>query len=149
MGHSAFRDVLDSLLGDWRGHRRGQTLQQELVWSRWQNALDGNFLHEDWRTAGESLSPAPTAEAFFHVTDSGPGDFIAVYKNGKIAFGESTFANGVWSLTHRWLRESGVAAIRLRFLDADTYEQAVYEVMADGRLTEESVAIMKRERVVP
>src|SRR3989304_5941271 len=137
MGYRAFRDVLDSLLGDWRGHRRNQTLERELVSSKWQKALDGSFLHEDWRTAGEGLSPPPTAEAFFHVTDSGPGDFIAVYKNGRVAFGESTFANSEWSLTHRWLRESGVAVIRLRFLDADTYEQAVYEVTADGSLKEE------------
>jgi hypothetical protein len=149
MGFSAFRDVLEFLPGDWRGHRRKQTPERESVSSTWQKALGGSFLHEQWRTAGEDLSPSPTAEAFFHVSDSGPGDFIAVYKSGRIAFGESTFANSEWSLTHRWLRESGVAVIRLRFLDADTYEQAVYEVTAGGGLKEESVAIMKRKLVPP
>jgi len=89
--------------------------------------------------------PEPTAEAFFRVSDSGPGDFIAVYKSGKIAFGESTFEDGEWRLTHRWLREDGVATIRIRFLDDNSYEQEVAEVAADGTLIPESYAVMRRD----
>jgi len=145
MSHATFRDVVRSLLGEWRGHRRSAAIEREPVASTWKMSLDGAFLREHWRTAGESASPAPTAVAFFRVTESGPGDFVAVYKHGKIACGESSFADGEWRLTHRWLREPGTALIRLRFLEADAYEQAVFEVADDGSLKEESVAILRRE----
>ena len=82
-------------------------------------------------------------------SDSGPGDFIAVYRSGQIAFGESTFEDSVWALTHRWLREPGIATIRLRFLDDHTYEQEVVDVASDGTPTPHSLALMKRERATP
>ena len=145
MTHPPFLTFLESLLGDWVGRRRTATLDHELVRSRWRRTLDGRFLHEDWLTAASGESLDPTAEALFSVSDTGPGDFITAYKSGKIAFGESEFTDSTWTLTHRWLREPGVAVIRLRFLDANTYEQAVAAVTADGSHESESVAIMTRE----
>lgn len=68
---------------------------------------------------------------------------------GKIAFDGSTFKDSEWTLTHRWLREAGIATIRLRFLDDNTYEQEVAEVASDGSLTPESCAVMKRKRATP
>jgi hypothetical protein len=142
-----FSRFCESLAGSWIGRRRGLEHENEIVRSQWQKTLDGNFLRENWLTAGSGDTPEPTAEALFKIAASGPGDFVAVYKSGKIAFGESAFAGGEWRLTHRWLREPGVAAIRVKFLDADTYEQEVDEVMPDGTLKPESKAIMKREPV--
>lgn len=144
MTHRTFRTFSESLIGDWVGHRRSAALEQEAVRSRWHLTLDGSFLQEHWHTAGSGPSPDLTAEAFFRVSDAGPGDFIAVYKSGRIAFGESTFEDSEWTITHRWLREPGSATIRLRFLDDNTYEQGVAEVASDGTLTPESVAVMKR-----
>jgi hypothetical protein len=144
-----FKEFCESLVGSWTGRRRSAELDDEIVRSQWQKSFDGNFLHENWLTAGRGGSTKPTAEAFFKISDSGPGDFIAVYESGKIAFGESAFASGEWRLTHRWLREPGVAAIRLKFLDSGTYEQEVAEVTPDGSLKPESKAIMKREQVTP
>jgi len=149
MTHESFRTFFELLIGDWVGHRRSAALAQEPVRSQWHIALDGSFLQEHWHTAGGGCSPEHTAEAFFRVCDSGPGDFIAVYKNGKIAFGEASFKDSEWMLTHRWLREPGIASIRLRFLDDDTYEQEVAEVASDGTLKPESLAVMKRERAAP
>jgi hypothetical protein len=149
MTHATFRTFSDLLIGDWSGHRRSAALEREAVRSQWRTAFDGSFLQERWHTSGSGDSPDLTAEAFFAVAGSGPGDFIAVYRSGKIAFGESTFEASEWRLTHRWLRESGVAAIRLRFLDDDTYEQEVAEVAPDGSLTPESLAVMRRERTTP
>jgi hypothetical protein len=149
MTHKTFRTFAELLIGDWVGHRRSAVLEQEVVRSQWHIALDGSFLQEHWHTAGSGRSPELTAEAFFRVSDSGPGDFIAVYKSGKIAFGESTFKDSEWTLTHHWLKEPGIATIRLRFLDDNTYEQEVAEVASDGTLTPESFAVMKRERATP
>lgn len=149
MPHPTFRAFSEALTGDWFGHRRSAAHEREPVRSRWRIALDGSFLHERWHTAAVGGSPEPAAEAFFRVSDSGPGDFVAVYRDGRIAFGESTFEGSEWSLTHRWLREPGVATIRLRFVDDDTYEQEVFEVSADGVETPESSAIMKRGRAAP
>jgi hypothetical protein len=148
-GHERFGDFYESLIGAWVGRRRSGGLQSEIVRSDWQKSFNGAFLHETWHTAGFGASPEPTAEAFFGISSSGPGDFIAVYRSGKIAFGESAFAGGEWTLTHRWLREPGIAAIRLKFLDADTYEQEVFEVAADGGLIQESRAVMEREGLRP
>jgi hypothetical protein len=148
MTRECFRDFCELLIGDWVGHRRGAALEQEEVRSQWRSALDGSFLQEHWHTAGSGSSPEPTAEAFFRVAENGPGDFIAVYKNGKIAFGESTFEDSEWTLTHRWLRENGVATVRLRFLDDDTCEQEVFEVAPDGALIPESHAVLRREQRV-
>lgn len=145
MTHSHFTTFREGLVGDWVGSRHGAAFDRELVRSRWRITLDGRFLHEEWLTAGGGACAVPTAEAFFSVSDLGPGDFIAAYKSGKIAFGESAFAASVWTLTHRWLREPGIAIISLRFLDADTYEQDATEVTPDGSHRPESVAIMKRE----
>ena len=142
--NEGFKEFCESLIGAWVGHRRSTELEHEIVRSVWQKSFAGNFLHENWHTAGRGGSPEPTAEAFFKISDSSPGDFIAVYERGKFAFGESVFADGEWKLTHRWLREPGVAAIRLKFLDADTYEQEVCEVAPDGSMKTESIAIMKR-----
>jgi hypothetical protein len=144
-----FTQFCESLAGSWIGRRRSAGREGEIVRSRWRKILDGNVLRESWLTAGGGDAPEPTAEALFTITASGPGDFVAVYKSGKIAFGESTFAGGEWRLTHRWLREPGVAAIRLKFLDADTYEQEVDEVLPDGTLKPESSAVMKREPAAP
>jgi len=143
--HDDFQRFCESIAGDWIGRRRSAGHESEIVRSRWRKILEGNALSENWLTAGGGDVPEPAAEALFTVSTSGPGDFIAVYKNGKIAFGESTFSGGEWRLTHRWLREPGVATIRLKFLDTDTYEQEVAEVMPDGSLKPESSAIMKRE----
>jgi hypothetical protein len=145
MIHSHFDAFRHSLVGDWVGTRRGATYDRELVRSRWRITLDGSFLHEDWLTAGASNCAVATAEALFSFSDSGPGDFVAAYKSGQIAFGESAFADSAWTLTHRWLREPGIAIVRLRFLDANTYEQEVAEVTPDGPHRFESVAVMKRE----
>ena len=133
------------LIGEWVGQRQSGGLEHEEVRSQWQIALEGSFLLEHWHTAGSGGIPEPTAEAFFRVSDSGPGDFIAVYKSGKIAFGDSTFEEGEWWLTHRWLREDGIATIRIRFLDDNSYEQEVAEVAVDGMLIPESYAVMKRD----
>jgi hypothetical protein len=141
-----FAGFCESLVGTWIGRRSGGELENEVVRSRWQISFAGAFLHERWETAGRGDSPLPTAEAFFKVSASGPGDFIAVYQKGEFAFGESSFAGGEWRLTHRWLRKPGVAEIRLKFLDPDAYEQEVLEVATDGRLIPESKAVMKRER---
>ena len=149
MTQMTFRVFSELLIGEWVGHRRNAVLEQEEVRSQWHVALDGSFLLEHWHTAGSGGSPEPTAEAFFRVSDSGPGDFIAVYKSGKIAFGESTFKDSEWMLTHRWLREPGIASIRIRFLDNNSYEQEVAEVSSDGTLIPESLAVMKRERAIP
>ena len=149
MTHETFRTFFELLIGDWVGHRRSAALAQELVRSEWRIALDGSFLQEHWHTAGSGSSPEHTAEAFFRVCDSGPGDFIAVYKSGKTAFGESTFEDCEWTLTHRWLRESGIATIRIRFLDSNSYEQEVAEVASDGTLIPESFVVMKRDRTIP
>jgi len=145
MTHSHFITFRDSLVGDWVGTRHGAEFDRELVRSRWRITLDGRFLHEEWHTAGAGDRAVPTAEALFSVSDAGPGDFVAAYRSGKIAFGESAFADSAWTLTHRWLREPGIAIVRLRFLDADTYEQEVTEVTPDGSHRPESVAVMKRE----
>ena len=142
-----FKQFSESLAGSWIGRRHSAGHEGEIVRSQWQKVLDGNVLRESWLTAGSGDAPEPTAEALFTISASGPGDFVAVYKSGKIAFGESTFAGGEWRLTHRWLKEPGIAAIRLKFLDADTYEQEVCEVLLDGALKPESSSIMKRERV--
>lgn len=142
-----FKQFCESLAGSWIGRRHSAGHEGEIVRSQWRKILDGNALHESWLTAGSGDTPEPTAEAFFTISASGPGDFIAVYKGGKIAFGESAFAGGEWRLTHRWLREPGVAAIRLKFFDADTYEQEVDEVLPDGTLKPESKTIMKREPI--
>jgi hypothetical protein len=144
-----FGAFCESLIGAWAGRRRGGELENEAVRSCWRKSLDGAFLHEDWLTAGGGSSPGPTAEAFFRISGSGPGDFVAVYRSGKIAFGESQFAGGEWTLTHRWIREPGVATIRLKFLDADTYEQEVIAAAPDGGLTTESRAVLTRERPAP
>ena len=141
-----FRQFCDLLAGSWTGRRRGAGREGEIVRSQWRKILDGNVLRESWLTAGGGDAPEPTAEALFTISASGPGDFVAVYKSGKIAFGESTFAGGEWRLIHRWLREPGVASIRLKFIDTDTYEQEVCEVMNDGTLKPESSTVMKRER---
>jgi hypothetical protein len=146
MAHKTFRTFSRLLIGDWIGHRRSTALEREAVRSQWQIVLDGSFLQEHWHTAGSGCSPESTAEAFFRVSDSGPGDFIAVYRSGEIAFGESTFDGTEWTLTHHWLREPGIASIRLRFLDDDTYEQEVALVDSDGTLTPESLSVMRRER---
>ncbi len=106
--------------------------------------LDGRFLQEDWRAGSRGGAPEPTAEAFFSVANGDPGDFIAVYESGRMAFGESTFVASQWTLTHRWLREPGVADIRLRFVDADTYEQEVFELSPEGEPRLESRAILRR-----
>lgn len=145
MTHRTFQAFLELLIGDWVGHRRSTTLEQEPVRSQWRIALDGGFLHERWHTAGGGTLPELTAEAFFRVSDTGPSDFVAIYKNGKIAFGESTFEGSEWILTHRWLREPGVATVRLRFRDEDTYEQEVAEVTPEGVLKHESSAVLTRE----
>ena len=149
MKHETFRAFYELLIGEWVGYRQSSAVEHEEVRSQWQIALDGSFLLEHWLTAGSAGSPEPTAEAFFRVSDSGPGDFIAVYKSGKIAFGESTYKDAEWTLTHRWLREAGIATIRIRFLDNDSYEQEVAEVAADGTLIPESITVMKRERATP
>jgi len=149
MKHETFRAFAELLIGDWVGRRRSATNEAEPVRSRWRPALDGSFLEEHWHTAGSGRSPEPTAEAFFRVSDSGPGDFVAVYRTGKIAFGESTFKDSEWTLTHRWLREPGIAAIRLRFLDENTYEQEVVGLASDGTPIPESLAVMKREGATP
>lgn len=141
-----FLAVRDALVGSWIGKRRTAAQEGELVRSRWSVTLGGRALREEWLTAGAGESAAPAAEALFSVTESGPGDFVAAYASGKFAFGESAFAEATWTLTHRWLREPGVAVIHLRFLDADTYEQEVLEVAADGSLRPESLAVMRRER---
>jgi len=146
MTHKTFVTFAQLLIGDWVGYRRSTELEDELVRSQWDRALCGSFLQEHWHTAGGGRSLQCTAEAFFQASDAGPGDFIAVYKSGKIAFGESTFDDSEWKLTHRWLREPGIAVIRLRFLDDNTYEQEVVDVAADGTLRPESLAVMKRER---
>jgi hypothetical protein len=147
MTNASFRAFCDSLVGTWVGHRRTADLEHELVHSRWRRALDDRFLQEDWCTAGGGSAPEPTAQAFFGISDAGPEDFIAVYRSGRIAFGESTFVDSEWRLTHRWLREPGVAAIRLKLIDGDTYEQEVVEVAPDGGLKLESRAVLKRERM--
>jgi hypothetical protein len=149
MVHETFRTFSELLIGDWVGHRRSAALEQEAVRSQWQIALGGSFLQEHWHTAGSGCLPEPTAEAFFRVSDSGPGDFIAVYKSGKIAFGESTFNDSEWTLTHHWLREPGIAIIRLRFLDDNTYEQEVAGIESDGVVRPESLTVMRRERATP
>lgn len=149
MTHMTFRTFSDLLIGEWIGERHGSVLKHEEVRSQWQIVLDGNYLLEHWHTAGSGDSTEHTAEAFFRVSDSGPGDFIAVYKSGKIAFGESTFIDSEWTLTHRWLREAGIATIRIRFLDNNSYEQEVAEVASDGTLIPESFVVMKRERAIP
>lgn len=148
MTQSAFQTFSRLLIGEWVGHRRTSVLEQEEVRAQWQIALDGSFLQEHWYTSGAEGTPKPTTEAFFKVSDVSPGDFIAVYKNGKIAFGESTFEDSEWTLTHRWLREPGVAIIRIRFLDNDSYEQEVAEVSPDGTLIPESRVVLKREHAV-
>jgi hypothetical protein len=149
MTHKTFRTFSKLLIGEWVGYRHSGVLEHEEVRSQWQIALDGSFLLEHWHTAGSKDSPEPTADAFFRISDSGPGDFIAVYKSGKIAFGESTFKDSEWTLTHRWLRESGIATIRIRFLDSNSYEQEVAEVASDGTLIPESFVVMKRNRTIP
>lgn len=141
-----FQTFSEMLIGEWVGHRRSAAFEQEAVRSHWRMALHGSFLHERWLTAGSGLLPEPTAEALFRISDSGPGDFIAAYKSGRIAFGESTFRDSEWTLTHRWLRERGVAIIRLRFRDEHTYEQDVAEVAEDGAETRESVVVLRRVR---
>ena len=146
MSNASFSAFCDSLVGTWVGHRRTANLDHEIVHSRWRKALDGRFLQEDWCTAGCGSTPEPTAQAFFGISDAGPGDFIAVYRSGKIAFGESTFVDSEWRLTHRWLGEPGVAAIRLKLIDGDTHEQEVVEVTPDGGLKRESRALLKRDR---
>lgn len=149
MTYKTFQSFSRLLIGEWIGHRRNSALEQEEVRAQWQIALDGSFLQEHWHTSGAEGAPKPTTEAFFKVSDGSPGDFIAVYKNGKIAFGESTFEDSEWTLTHRWLREPGTAIIRIRLLDNDTYEQEVSDVASDGTLIPESYVVMKREHVVP
>lgn len=144
----SFETFMELLLGDWAGHRRGATADREPVRSEWRSAFDGGFLHERWYTAGDGDSPVLTAEAFFRVSEAGPADFVAVYKDGRIAFGESTFADSEWTLTHRWLREPGVAEVRLRFLDDETYEQEVLEITPDGTAKPESVAVQQRQPAV-
>jgi len=146
MTAKSFREFCALLVGDWVGHRVSTSSEQEAVRSEWQLALGGNFLQEHWHTAGSGPTLQLTAEAFFRVSESGPGDFVGVYRSGKIAFGESTFDDSQWILTHRWLREPGIATIRLRFLDDDTYEQDVAELSPDGVSTPESHALMKRDR---
>jgi len=143
--HEDFGEFCASLVGAWSGTRRCAELEHEIVRSQWKKSFDGEFLHEIWHTAGRGDSPEPTAEAFFKASGSGPGDFIAVYRSGKIAFGESVFTGGEWKLTHRWLREAGIAMIRLKFIDDDTYEQEVIAVAPDGGLKPESMAVLKRE----
>jgi len=145
MTHSSFHKFTKLLIGDWAGHRRSAAHTHEVVRSQWQVVFDGSFLQEHWHTAGSRGSPELTAMAFFRVSDAGPGDFIAVYRDGRIAFGESTFEDSEWTLTHRWLREPGIATIRVRFLDDETYEQEVCEVAPDGTLKPESLAVMRRE----
>ena len=133
------------LIGKWVGQRHSSAHAHEEVRAQWQFTLGGSFLLEHWHTAGSGGSPEPTAEAYFRASDCGPGDFVAFYKSGKIAFGESTFEDGEWRLTHRWHSEDGVATIRIRFLDDNSYEQEVAEVAVDGRLIPESYAVMKRD----
>lgn len=145
MTHRTFQSIVELLIGDWVGHRRGATLEQEPVRSQWRAALGGGFLHERWHTAGDGVVAELTAEAFFRVSNAGPSDFVAVYRHGKIAFGESTFEDSEWILTHRWLGEPGIARVRLRFRDDDTYEQEVAEITPDGLLKPESSAVLKRE----
>ncbi|MCL4810259.1 MAG: hypothetical protein KJ062_21065 [Thermoanaerobaculia bacterium] len=146
MIYTDFSTFREALIGEWVGTRNGVTFERERVRSRWRNTLEGRFLHEDWFTAGTGDCAVPTAEALFSIADSGPGDFVAAYTSGRIAFGESAFADSAWTLTHRWLRESGIAVVRLRFLDANTYEQEVAEVTSDGRHRFESIAVLQRER---
>jgi hypothetical protein len=136
------------LLGNWAGHRRGAGVGRESVRSEWCSALEGGFLHERWYTAGDGESPKLTAEAFFRLSEAGPTDFVALYMDGRIAFGESTFDGSAWTLTHRWLREPGVAQVRLRFLDDETYEQEVLEIAPDGTAKHESIAVQRREHAV-
>jgi hypothetical protein len=69
--------------------------------------------------------------------------------NVQPATAVSSQEDSEWTLTHRWLREPGIARIRLRFLDDSTYEQEVAEVVVDGTLTPESSAVLKRERTKP
>lgn len=145
MTHRTFQSFLELLIGDWVGHRRSATLEQEPVRSQWRAALGGGFLHECWHTAGGEALAELTAEAFFRVSKAGPSDFVAVYKHGKIALGESTFEDSEWILTHRWLREPGIATVRLRFRDEDTYEQEVAEVTPEDVLKHESSAVLTRE----
>jgi len=149
MTQITFRTFSELLIGDWVGYRHSSALEHEEVRSQWQIVLDGSFLLEHWFTAGSGDSTEPTAEAFFRVFDSGPGDFIAVYKSGKIAFGESTYEDSEWRLTHHWLREAGIATIRIRFLDKNSSEQEVAEIASDGTLVPESFVVMKRERAIP
>ncbi len=148
MTKNTFQTFSKLLIGKWVGRRGSSVLKQEEVRAQWQIALDGSYLQEHWHTSGAEGTPKPTTEAFFKVSDVSPGDFIAVYKNGKIAFGESTFEDSEWTLTHRWLREPGIAIIRIRFLDNDSYEQEVSDVASDGTLIPESYVVMKREHVV-
>jgi hypothetical protein len=68
MTHRTFQAFLELLIGDWVGHRRSTTLEQEPVRSQWHVALDGGFLHERWHTAGGEALPELTAEAFFRVS---------------------------------------------------------------------------------
>lgn len=146
MRDETFPAFRDALLGSWAGTRRNAAHDRERVRSSWSAVLEGRFLREEWLTAGAGETVVSTAEALFSVAESGPGDFVAAYQSGKIAFGESSFAEATWTLTHRWLREPGVAVIHLRFLDADTYEQEVLEVADDGSRQPESYAVMTRER---
>jgi hypothetical protein len=146
MSDTSFHRFMERLLGDWVGQRRSAAFDREPVRARWAPILDRGFLHERWSTAGGGHAVELAAEAFFRATDDAPGDFVAVYRDGRIAFGESSFDGVEWTLTHRWLREPGVAVIRLRFVDDDTYEQEVAEVAADGSLSSESHAVMRRER---
>ena len=146
MKPDTFPALRDALLGSWSGTRRNAEHDRERVRSTWSAVLEGRFLREEWLTAGAGETVVPTAEALFSVAESGPGDFIAAYRSGKIAFGESAFGEATWTLTHRWLREPGVAVVHLRFRDADTYEQEVLEVADDGSRRPESFAVLKRER---
>jgi hypothetical protein len=144
MGGTTFSVFSERLIGTWTGHRRSSAYDHEAVCAEWETAFAGRFLREHWSTAGGSPVPELTSEAFFRVSEAGPGDFIAVYASGGIAFGESIFDGTEWSLTHRWLRDLDAAVVHLRFLDDDTYEQEVVTLAADGSPTVESFAVMKR-----
>ena len=63
----------------------------------------------------------------------------------KLLIGEWVGQRHRGGLVHRWLREDGIATIRIRFLDDNSYEQEVAEVAVDGMLIPESYAVMKRD----
>ncbi len=125
MNDRDFVEFCNSLVGTWVGRRDSDGLVGERIRSVWRKTLDGSFLHEEWFTSGKEGELRHTATAMFRIASGAPAEFLVVYRGGAIAIGESTFEDGVWSLSHRWLDSGEECGITLRLPDANTYRQEV------------------------